>query len=224
MKKEILILTCFLFSSCTNMDAEINLRKMEMAMFERQIQMDNTKPQPILYESTASDGAKVVVYMPVSAMPKPTYVSRPIPKTDWSFLYPILNVVATITGQYFGFRTTDSMYSFLKGVGASSTSYSTTTNTDSSVKDSYGRTVDKSVNGDYSGNLGTGQDNTMKVKDSGNTKTVVNDAFKSETIDNSDHSTKEDAVYTPTVITPTVITPVIPAPVITPVINNTSEN
>ena len=219
MKKEILILTCFLLSSCVNMDAEIALRKMEMTMYERQMNIDNEKPQPILYESTTSDGAKVVVYMPVSAQPKPTYVARPIPKTDWSFLYPVLNIVATITGQYFGFRTTESMYGFLKGVGASNTTYSTTT--DSSIKDSYGKSVDKSVSGDYSGNTGTGQDNTVRIKDAGNTDTTITDAFKLKTTDNSDHSqTDALTVVPPVVVTPTVITPTV----ITPVINNTSEN
>ena len=219
MKKEILILTCFLLSSCVNMDAEISLRKMEMAMYEKQMVMDNEKKQPILYESTSSDGAKVVVYMPVSAMPKSTYVARPIPKTDWSFLYPVLNIVATITGQYFGFRTTESMYGFLKGVGASNTTYSTTT--DSSIKDSYGKSVDKSVSGDYSGNTGTGQDNTVRIKDAGNTDTTITDAFKLKTTDNSDHSqTDALTVVPPVVVTPTIVPPVIPAPVITPVITN----
>ena len=204
------------------MDAEVALRKMEMAMYERQMTMDNDKPQPILYESTTSDGAKVVVYMPVLPTSKSTYVARPIPKTDWSFLFPVLNIVATITGQYFGFRTTDSMYGFLKGVGASNTTYSTTT--DSSIKDSYGKSVDKSVSGDYSGNAGTGQDNTIKIKDSGNTDTTVTDAFKLKITDKSDHSqTDALTVVPPVVVTPTVITPVIPAPVITPVIVNPSK-
>ena len=219
MKKGILILACFLLSSCVNMEAEVALRKMEMTMYEKQMVMNNEKPQPILYESTTSDGAKVVVYMPISTVSKPTYVARSIPKTDWSFLYPVLNIVATITGQYFGFRTTESMYGFLKGVGASNTTYSTTT--DSSIKDSYGKSVDKSVSGDYSGNTGTGQDNTLKIKDAGNTNTTVTDAFKLKTTDNSDHSqTDALTVVPPVVITPTVITPVIPAPVITPVIVN----
>lgn len=217
MKKGILILTCFLLSSCVNMDAEISLRKMEMAMYEKQMVMDSEKKQPILYESTSSDGAKVVVYMPVSAMPKSTYVARPIPKTDWSFLYPVLNIVATITGQYFGFRTTDSMYSFLKGVGSDVSSNSTTisSTTDSSIKDSYNKTIDKSVNGDYSGNAGTGQDNSMMIKDSGNTDTTVTDAFKLKVTDNSDHSQTDAVVVTPVVVPPTVIVPTVITPVIT---------
>ena len=181
-------------------------------------------PQQILYETITKDGSRTVVYMPVQNSGNiGSYTPRPLPRTDWSFMYPILSVVTAVTGQYFGFRTTESMYNFL----TSQTKTPNNVTYDSSITGSYNDGSNKTEYGNYSGNGLDGYNASKSVVKTGNTDTTVTDSFKLKTTDNS-QKTDTETVVPPVVITPTVvpqvITPTVIQPtVITPVITNSTE-
>ena len=208
-KIRVLILLIVALPACATVKQEMRLRELEMAHAYQIAQLRASTPKPILYEATNSDGTHVVVYAPSDSVNvQSQYVSRPLPKADLSILYPFVSLVSAITGQYYGFRTSEAMYNFLGKQTPSSNSYYSTS--DSSVHNTSSDTITKTRYGDYSGNGGAGSDSRITYK--GNTVTNTTDSNKVNISDDSQHTynyTEQTQVIPPVITTPVVITPVI---------------
>lgn len=222
MKNGILILFCLSwFVSCATVEQELQLRQLEMAHALEIAKIRADMPKAVLYEATAPDGTHTVVYMPQTNTPtgNSSYVARPLPKADLSTILPILSVAATITGQYFGFRTSEAMFNVLKG--SQGTGYSNDGNTSTSTVINYSDASDRSTHsadqrlsyGDYSGNGTAGYDS--HTDNSGSSTTNITDAFKMKTTDNSQRTIDYDYTETNTSAPPVIVPPVVIQPVIT---------
>ena len=216
MKNGILILFCLSLFSCATPEQELQLRYAEMAHALEVMKLQASLPKPVLYESIAPDGTRTVVYSPVSAQTRAsTYQPRPLPRADLSTLLPILTVASVITGQYYGFRTSEAMFSVLKnsqqtsGSNTSSSMDGNTINYNNTVTtDSSSSTVSSDrTYGDYSGNLGAGYD--AHTDNSGRTDVKITDSLNTENINNSQRTI--DLNYTET-------SPVVPVVQVVPVV------
>lgn len=218
MKTLFCMCLCLVLCSCatdvTRMEFQLRMRELEIMAQNEGIQ----KKQPLLYKQTLVDGSTVEVYMPTSGQAVQRIQSSPLPRFDYSsVLYPVLNTVSMVAGQFFGYKSSSALYDFLS---AQSRPSNTTITNNTSTSDS------SSKYGDYSGNGSViGPDSSKHFVDSssttvwsGNTQTNTTDSFKLQTTDNS-VSNKTDlnyeplAVITPTVIQPTVIQPYVINPV-----------
>lgn len=214
MKTLFCLCVCLILCSCasdvTRMEYQLRMRELDiMAQNE-----GKPKTQPLLYKQTQVDGTTVEVYMPVSGQAVQRIQSSPLPRFDYTnILYPILNTVSMVAGQFFGYKSSSALYDFLS---TQSRSNNITTTSNISTSDS------SSKYGDYSGNGSVvGPDSSKSFVDSsttttwsGNTQNNVSDSFKLKTTDNSseiktDLNYEPIAVIQPTVIQPTVIQPYV---------------
>lgn len=221
MKKGILILCCIVFYSCATPEQELQLRYAEMQHALEVMKFQAAQPKPVLYESITSDGTRVVVYSPVNASssPQSTYVSRPLPRMDISALLPVVSLLSTMTGQYYGFRTSEAMFNMLKSnqqaasAGNSSSVDGNTiyyTNTVDSSSKTTAISKDTSY-GNYSGNGTAGYD--AHTNNSGSTNVEVTDAFKMKVTDESQRTYTQTHTETP-IVTPVVqVVPVVVTPI-----------
>ena len=219
MKKGIRFVTLFSLLSlcaCATAEQEISLRQLEMEHALEIARINASMPRAILYESVSPEGVRTVVYAPPTASNgvRTQYVPRPLPKADLSMLYPFVTLLSAITGQYYGFRTTEAMYNFLGKQTPSSSSYysdSSTHTADNSTSSADTTSVTKTRYGDYSGNAGTGSDSSTSTVVTGNTVTDYKDS--NNTTDSSTNSftyTEQTQVIPPVINNvPVVITPVV---------------